>query len=70
MNFKEFKKFKNNNNLLFSIHIAKKMSIDNNADDPDKQLERGYADEVSKYRSNRFNCERTGSVISKIKINL
>ncbi len=71
MNLKAFKKFRNENNLLFGFLITNEQALINVTTKPNKTPpNREYADEVKKYRTERFTCHRTGSVISKLKINL
>lgn len=68
MNLKEFSKFKENNNFLFGFYLTNKNTI---VSISKEEIEnRNHSDEVKKYRTTRFNCQRTGTIISKLKIKL
>ena len=66
MNFSEFEKFRNENNLQFILYTTKRLSIKNKK----KTIIIDSQDEVEKYRSKRFNCGSSGLIISKIKIDV
>ncbi|EZH72137.1 hypothetical protein ATO12_24685 [Aquimarina atlantica] len=70
MKLKEYKRFKNRNSLLFGFLISNKEAIVNVNKNIEPPIERRYADEVKKYRTARFNCQKTGTLLSKLKINL
>ncbi|WP_025664077.1 hypothetical protein [Aquimarina megaterium] len=70
MKLEEYKRFRNKNGLLFGFLISNKEAIVNVNPDIESPIERRYADEVKKYRTVRFNCQKTGTLLSKLKINL
>ncbi len=70
MKYKDFKKFRQNNNLQLLFHLSKKMKVITDKNKEDIITNRFFADEVTHYRTKRYNCGKTCSQISKIKVNL
>ncbi|WP_437372839.1 hypothetical protein [Maribacter litoralis] len=66
MKFKKFKEFKKENALLINIQIAERQKISPLSE----KVVSTHGDEVYKYRTERFNVDKSFIVISKLKINL